>query len=51
MQTCDVAVIGQGIMGRAGVSTSWQAVAAANNIDNPRLLPAGSVLDLSAGAG
>jgi Contractile injection system tube protein/LysM domain len=41
----------QGIMGRAGVSTSWQAVAAANNIDNPRLLPAGSVLDLSAGAG
>jgi hypothetical protein len=40
----------QGIIGRAGASVSWKAVAAANGIDNPRLLPPGSVLDLSAGA-
>lgn len=41
----------QAIAARAGGSVSWKAVAAANNIDNPRLLPAGTVLSASAGAG
>lgn len=40
----------QGIAARAGGSVSWKAVAIANNIDNPRLLPPGTVLSLSAGA-
>ncbi len=40
----------QGIAARAGGSVSWKAVAIANNIDNPRVLPAGTVLSLSAGA-
>jgi contractile injection system tube protein/LysM domain-containing protein len=40
----------QGIAARSGGSVSWKAVAIANNIDNPRLLPAGTVLSLSAGA-
>lgn len=39
----------QGIAALAGTSVSWKVVAAANNIDNPRILPAGTVLDLSAG--
>jgi hypothetical protein len=40
----------QGIAARSGGSVSWKAVAIANNIDNPRLLPAGTVLSLNAGA-
>ena len=40
----------QGIAAQAGTSVSWKVVAAANNIDNPRVLPAGTVLDLTAGA-
>jgi Contractile injection system tube protein/LysM domain len=39
----------QGIAALAGTSVSWKVVAAANNIDNPRILPPGTVLDLSAG--
>jgi Contractile injection system tube protein/LysM domain len=40
----------QGIVARSGGSASWKAIAAANNIDNPRLLPPGTVLSLSPGA-
>jgi hypothetical protein len=40
----------QGIAAQAGTSVSWKVVAAANNIDNPRILAPGTVLDLSAGA-
>jgi len=40
----------QGISARAGGSSTWKAVAVANNIDNPRLLPPGTVLSASAGA-
>lgn len=40
----------QGIAARSGGSVSWKAVAIANNIDNPRLLPPGTVLSLNAGA-
>src|SRR6266542_3805950 len=40
----------QGIVARSGGSVSWKAVATANNIDNPRLLPPGTVLSLNAGA-
>lgn len=39
----------QGIAAQAGSSVSWKVLAAANNIDNPRILPPGTVLDLSAG--
>jgi hypothetical protein len=38
----------QSLAARAGVS--WKAVAAANGIDNPRLLPPGTVLDLRIGS-
>jgi hypothetical protein len=41
----------QSITGQAAVGVSWKSVAAANNVDNPRLLPAGTVLDLSLGTG
>ncbi|NJM41157.1 MAG: LysM peptidoglycan-binding domain-containing protein [Anaerolineae bacterium] len=37
----------QGIAGQAGMD--WKAVASANNIDNPRLLDAGAVLNLNVG--
>jgi len=40
----------QGISARAGGSSSWKAVAVANNIDNPRLLAPGTVLSATAGA-
>lgn len=40
----------QSLAGRAGVSGSWQAVATANNIDNPRLMQPGTVLNLNASA-
>ena len=40
----------QGIAARAGGSVSWKTVAIANNIDNPRLLPPGTILSLNAGA-
>jgi hypothetical protein len=38
----------QSLAGRAGAD--WKAVAAANNIDNPRQVAPGTVLDLQAGA-
>ncbi len=40
----------QAIAARAGTSVSWKVVAAANGIDNPRILAPGTVLDLTAGA-
>jgi hypothetical protein len=40
----------QSIAAQAGASVSWKVLAAANNIDNPRILPPGTVLDLSATA-
>jgi Contractile injection system tube protein/LysM domain len=40
----------QAIAARSGGSVSWQAVATANGIDNPRLIPAGTVVDATAGA-
>jgi len=40
----------QSITAQGAPGVSWKAVAAANNIDNPRILPPGTVLDLSAGA-
>jgi nucleoid-associated protein YgaU len=40
----------QALAGRAGLDTSWKAIAAANNIDNPRLIPPGTPLNLNAGA-
>lgn len=40
----------QSLAGRAGISGSWQAVATANNIDNPRLMQPGTVLNLNASA-
>jgi hypothetical protein len=39
----------QGLSGRAGVD--WKAVASANNIDNPRMVPPGTVLNLNVEAG
>lgn len=39
------------IAARAGAGVSWKAVAAANGIDNPRLLPTGTVINASARAG
>jgi len=33
----------------AGLQGNWQAVAAANGIENPRLLAPGQVIDLHAG--
>lgn len=38
----------QSLAGRAGVD--WKATATANNIDNPRQIQAGTVIDLKAGA-
>ena len=40
----------QSITALGGAGASWKVVAAANNIDNPRILPPGTVLDLSATA-
>lgn len=37
----------QDIAAQAGTSVSWKVVAAANNVDNPRILAPGTVLDLS----
>ena len=39
------------IAARAGSGASWKSVAAANNIDNPRLVPPGTILDASARIG
>ncbi len=41
----------QDVAARAGQSDDWRAVAAANNIENPRLLEPGDLLDVSDGAG
>ena len=40
----------QSLTGRAGISGSWKGVASANNIDNPRQMDPGTVLNLNAGA-
>jgi contractile injection system tube protein len=40
----------QGVVASAGLSASWQAVAQANGIENPRLLQPGQLLRLDAGA-
>ena len=40
----------QSITALASAGASWKVVAAANNVDNPRVLPPGTVLDLSATA-
>ncbi len=40
----------QGLADRAGASVSWKAIASANNIDNPRMIPQGTVLNVSASA-
>ncbi|GHO87627.1 CIS tube protein [Dictyobacter formicarum] len=37
----------QGLSGRAGVGNDWKAIARANNIDNPRLLATGTILNLN----
>jgi hypothetical protein len=39
----------QALTGRAGIDASWKAVAAANNIDNPRSIPPGTPLNLNVG--
>jgi hypothetical protein len=38
----------QAITARAGGDTSWKTVAAANGIDNPRLMPPGTIIDANA---
>lgn len=40
----------QSLAGRAGIDASWKAIAAANNIDNPRMIPPGTPINLNAGA-
>ncbi|MFL5624903.1 MAG: hypothetical protein ACJ788_04830 [Ktedonobacteraceae bacterium] len=39
----------QSLSGRAGISSSWKAVASANGIDNPRQMDPGTVLNLNVG--
>jgi hypothetical protein len=39
------------ITARSGSGASWKSVAAANNIDNPRLVPPGTILDAQAHVG
>jgi Contractile injection system tube protein/LysM domain len=39
----------QGIAARSGGAVSWQAIATANGVDNPRLVPAGTIVDAGAG--
>jgi nucleoid-associated protein YgaU len=41
----------QAIAARGGAGVSWKAVAAANGIDNPRLLPPGTILNLQVKGG
>jgi hypothetical protein len=41
----------QGVLGQDGKQDQWQAVANANNIDNPRKLAAGTTFDARAGLG
>ena len=38
----------QALAGRAGLDASWKAIAAANNIDNPRAILAGTPIHLNA---
>jgi len=40
----------QNLAGRVGASVSWKAIANANNIDNPRLMQPGTILNLNASA-
>jgi nucleoid-associated protein YgaU len=35
----------QTIAARSGAGASWKTIAAANGIDNPRLLPPGTILN------
>jgi nucleoid-associated protein YgaU len=37
----------QGLTNNLGSSASWQSIAAANNIENPRLLAPGQLIDLN----
>ena len=37
----------QALASRAGVGVSWKAIASANNIDNPRMIPPGTPINLS----
>lgn len=37
----------QGLASRAGASTNWKAIASANNIDNPRMVQPGTILNLN----
>jgi hypothetical protein len=39
----------QGIAARSGGAVSWQAIATANGIDNPRLVASGTIVDAGAG--
>jgi Contractile injection system tube protein len=39
------------VAGESGNADNWPAMAAANGIENPRLIPPGTVLDVSAAAG
>jgi hypothetical protein len=41
----------QSMAGRKGNSSDWKAIATANDIDDPLRLPAGTLLDMNAGAG
>jgi len=40
----------QALAGRAGLDASWKAIAAANNIDNPRAIQPGTPINLNASA-
>ena len=41
----------QSLAGRAGISASWKDIATANNIDNPRLVQPGTILNLNVSTG
>ena len=47
----DVRIDVQGLAAGAGVGVDWQIVAAANGIENPRLLTPGQLIDLNVGVG
>jgi hypothetical protein len=41
----------QGLSGHLGVGSDWKVIARANNIDNPRLLSTGTILNLNVSVG
>jgi contractile injection system tube protein len=41
----------QGMAAAQGKAAGWQGIAAANNIENPRLVPLGTLVDLNLGVG